>query len=335
MAGSNAAMAAGDSGAESVAVPPYVRRRVARPAIRATVARRPAGDGGERPKHIGAPSWADRPQVFAAEGTRRKRVALLSGCVQQVLRPEINEATIRLLTRHGCEVVIASGGCRRSLSPARPRGARQGRRQGEHRRVVAGDRRGRASTRSSSMPLGVAWRLRNTRHLLRDDPEGGTRRPRFLDVPLCLRDTGRCWLRAGGGRDRTGGDLSSRLHDAARRLAAHAGKGLLAVRAGFVVREPAEAHLLRLGRPLLGPSAGNSDKLRRRKLAHIEATQPQIDRPQAISPASPTSPQRDLPVVHMAELLDWTTAAQARRAGLTRPGAIAGATLTRLVAPLP
>ena len=40
------------------------------------------------------------------------RVALLPGCAQQVLAPEINEATIRLLTRHGCEVVVAPGsGC--------------------------------------------------------------------------------------------------------------------------------------------------------------------------------------------------------------------------------
>jgi glycolate oxidase iron-sulfur subunit len=64
------------------------------------------------PSAIPAPSAADRPQVFAAEGERRMRVALLPGCAQQVLAPEINEATIRLLTRHGCEVVVAGGsGC--------------------------------------------------------------------------------------------------------------------------------------------------------------------------------------------------------------------------------
>ncbi len=34
------------------------------------------------------------------------RVALLTGCVQKVLAPQINEATIRLLTRHGIEVVV-------------------------------------------------------------------------------------------------------------------------------------------------------------------------------------------------------------------------------------
>ena len=54
----------------------------------------------------------DAPQVFPAEGARRKRVALLAGCAQRVLDPRINAATIRLLTRHGCEVVVAEGaGC--------------------------------------------------------------------------------------------------------------------------------------------------------------------------------------------------------------------------------
>jgi glycolate oxidase iron-sulfur subunit len=64
------------------------------------------------PAHLPPPSPVDRPQIFPAEGMRRKRVALLNGCAQQVLAPEINEATIRLLTRHGCEVVVAKGaGC--------------------------------------------------------------------------------------------------------------------------------------------------------------------------------------------------------------------------------
>ena len=53
----------------------------------------------------------DRPQVLPAEGERRMRVALLPGCAQQVLAPEVNEATIRVLTRHGCEVVVAAGTC--------------------------------------------------------------------------------------------------------------------------------------------------------------------------------------------------------------------------------
>ena len=64
------------------------------------------------PGRITAASSGDRPQVFAAQGPRRKRVALLTGCAQRVLRPAINEATVRLLTRHGCEVVVLGNlGC--------------------------------------------------------------------------------------------------------------------------------------------------------------------------------------------------------------------------------
>ena len=64
------------------------------------------------PSDMPSPSPMDQPQVFEAEGERRKRVALLTGCAQRALNTDINEATIRLLTRHGCEVVIAKGmGC--------------------------------------------------------------------------------------------------------------------------------------------------------------------------------------------------------------------------------
>jgi glycolate oxidase iron-sulfur subunit len=64
------------------------------------------------PRRVPPPSPVDRPQLFPVIGERRMRVALLPGCAQQVVMPQINEATIRLLTRHGCEVVIAEGsGC--------------------------------------------------------------------------------------------------------------------------------------------------------------------------------------------------------------------------------
>ena len=64
------------------------------------------------PKTLPRKSPLDKAQVVPANGKRIKRVALLNGCAQQVLKPNINEATIRLLTRHGCEVVIADGaGC--------------------------------------------------------------------------------------------------------------------------------------------------------------------------------------------------------------------------------
>jgi glycolate oxidase iron-sulfur subunit len=58
------------------------------------------------------PQATGKARVFPAEGPRRGRVALLDGCTNPVLGPSINAATIRLLTRHGIEVVIASDeGC--------------------------------------------------------------------------------------------------------------------------------------------------------------------------------------------------------------------------------
>lgn len=62
------------------------------------------------PRRIPEPSWSDKAMVHAAQGETRKRVVLLNGCAQQVLTPQVNEATVRLLTRLGCEVVVAPGG---------------------------------------------------------------------------------------------------------------------------------------------------------------------------------------------------------------------------------
>jgi len=52
------------------------------------------------------PAAQPLPAVFPAQGERRARVALLAGCVQQALWPEINWATLRVLARNGVEVII-------------------------------------------------------------------------------------------------------------------------------------------------------------------------------------------------------------------------------------
>jgi glycolate oxidase iron-sulfur subunit len=52
------------------------------------------------------PKSAALPDHYPAIGERRARVALLAGCAQQVLAPQINWATLRVLARNGVEVVI-------------------------------------------------------------------------------------------------------------------------------------------------------------------------------------------------------------------------------------
>ena len=46
---------------------------------------------------------------YPAQGPRRARVAFFAGCVAQVSFARLNEATIRVLTANGCEVVVPSG----------------------------------------------------------------------------------------------------------------------------------------------------------------------------------------------------------------------------------
>ena len=54
----------------------------------------------------------DGPGTAATQEKRRAKVIMLAGCAQQVLRPDINDATIRMLARRGVDVVVAAGaGC--------------------------------------------------------------------------------------------------------------------------------------------------------------------------------------------------------------------------------
>ncbi|MCC6192312.1 MAG: 4Fe-4S dicluster domain-containing protein [Anaerolineales bacterium] len=83
-------------------------RRWLPPQLRAMVDLAPAlGAGAAR-----RPTAPPLPARVPAEGQRRARVALLAGCVQQVLAPELNWDTVRVLARCGVEVIIPPGqGC--------------------------------------------------------------------------------------------------------------------------------------------------------------------------------------------------------------------------------
>ena len=81
----------------------------------------PLVPAGLRPMLALAPAHVPARVVLApvtpARGERRARVALLAGCAQQVLDPDINVATIDVLTRNGIEVVVPENqGCCGGLS---------------------------------------------------------------------------------------------------------------------------------------------------------------------------------------------------------------------------
>ena len=75
------------------------------------------------------------PALTPAEGPRRARVALLAGCAQQVLAPEIGWATARVLARNGVEVIVPRGqGCCGALAM---HGGRERAARGFARRTIA------------------------------------------------------------------------------------------------------------------------------------------------------------------------------------------------------
>lgn len=100
----------------SQTIPYPTRFRIAALAGRIARKLRPLVPSVFRPMIDLVPSRVPRaqqlPRVAPATGERRGRVALLAGCAQQVLDPDINIATIDVLTRNGVEVIVpASQGC--------------------------------------------------------------------------------------------------------------------------------------------------------------------------------------------------------------------------------
>lgn len=66
------------------------------------------------PEHIPETKILIAPGIYPADDEELKRVALILGCVQNALAPEIDAATVRVLTRHGCTVVVpekSKAGC--------------------------------------------------------------------------------------------------------------------------------------------------------------------------------------------------------------------------------
>ena len=98
------------------------------------------------------------PGTYPAEGEQRGRVALLMGCVQSVIEPSINAATIRLLTRLGYEVVVTGG--RNLLRLAHPSHGQGGRRHLAGAAQCASLGQCAGSMRSSSPPRAAARRSR-------------------------------------------------------------------------------------------------------------------------------------------------------------------------------
>jgi len=261
------------------------------------------------PSQARPPSPVDRPQVFPAEGQRRARVALMTGCAQQVLAPEINEATVRLLTRHGVEVVVAKGaGCCGALThhmgQAAPSLAAAKANVGAWTRELEGDGLDAVVINAS----GCGTTVKDYGFMLRQDPDWAEKAAR---ISALTRDVSE--LMDGLG-------LMAATRQTGQVVAYHAAcslqhgqkvtaapKALLAA-AGFDPREIPEGHLC-CGSAgtynILQPAI--AARLRDRKVANIESVHPQVIATGNIGCLTQIAGATEIPVVHTVELLDWAT----------------------------
>jgi glycolate oxidase iron-sulfur subunit len=266
------------------------------------------------PRHLPSASSVDRPQTFAADGTPRKRVALLSGCAQQVLAPQINEATVRLLTRHGCEVVVAAGaGCCGGLTHHMGRPALGFARANIDAWTRVLERGGLDAIVINASGCGVT--VKDYGYMLREDAAYAGKAAR---ISALAKDVSEIMSEIG---------LAPRVGAVAGRVAYHAACSLqhgqklrrepqaLLAAAGFTVVEVPEAHLC-------CGSAGTYNmlqpelaaQLQERKVANIEGTHPDMVAAGNIGCIEQIARATSLPVVHSVELLDWATGGPKPRA---------------------
>ncbi|MBD2150662.1 4Fe-4S dicluster domain-containing protein [Pseudanabaena sp. FACHB-1277] len=108
------------------------------------------------------------PELIPAQGEKRYRVGMLLGCVQRIFLPEVNNATVRVLTANGCEVVIPkSQGCCGALTHH----------QGQESQTIALAKQTIDSFANLNLDAllinasGCGHTLKEYGHILQDDPE--------------------------------------------------------------------------------------------------------------------------------------------------------------------
>ena len=261
------------------------------------------------PATIPAPSPVDLPQVFPAEGERRKRMALMTGCAQQVLAPSINEATVRLLTRHGVEVVIAEGiGCCGALTHHLGKEALA--LESARANVAAWTREleGEGLDAVVINASGCGTTVKDYGFMLREDETWAAPAAKIASI---TRDITEVMTELGLAQPRVATGQAVAYHSACSmqhgQQIKSQPKTLLAA-AGFAVLEVPEGHIC-CGSAgtynLLQPEIAT--ELRDRKLANIEGLAPDLIATGNIGCMTQLATGTALPIVHSVELLDWAT----------------------------
>ena len=286
--------------------------RIFRPAIRRLpgIGRRLDAMLALAPKRVPGAAVGNAPGIFPphSRGGPRRRMALLSGCAQSVLAPEINTAAVRLLNRAGIEVVVPKGeGCCGSLAHhmgAEDRALDQARADVDAwTREMEGDGLEAIVVTAS----GCGATIKDYGHMLRDDPAYAEKAKAIASIAKDITEVAQN-LELEFARPRP---LVVAYHAACSlqhgQRIADAPKALLR-RAGFDVRSIPEAHLC-CGSAgtynILEPEI--ADALRARKVANIARVKPDVIAAGNIGCIAQIASASPTPVVHTVELLDWAS----------------------------
>ncbi|MGR3501953.1 glycolate oxidase subunit GlcF [Pseudaestuariivita sp.] len=290
------------------------------------------------PKHIPPVSRNDDPQTFAVP-QRKMRVALMTGCAQKALNTDINDATIRLLTRLGAEVVVAEGaGCCGALTH------HMGKTAESHGSAAANIRAWVREMDADGLDAivintsGCGTTVKDYGHMFRNDPlaedaarvsgsakdvsevlmelmpgEAPSAEPAPAKGAIAGTDAPQIWS-----QDASGTGLRVAYHAACslqhgQQIKMHP-KTLLK-RAGFEVVEPKDPYLC-CGSAgtynLMQPEI--SGQLKARKVETLEAKAPDVIAAGNIGCMMQIGSRTGVPVVHTVELLDWATGGPKPRA---------------------
>jgi glycolate oxidase iron-sulfur subunit len=261
------------------------------------------------PKGLPSPSPVDTPQIFQAAGERKMRVALLNGCAQTVLDTAINEATVRLLTRHGAEVIVSKGaGCCGAL-PHHLGKVDQSHEFARHNINAWTSEISKGGLDYVVINTsGCGVNVKDYGHMFRDD---STLAAKAAHISAITRDISEIMNLV---------DYAPSNGTKSLRVAYHSACSLqhgqkivrepidLLQRAGFEVIEVPEGHIC-CGSAgtynLLQPQLANG--LRERKMANIISVAPQLIAAGNLGCMVQIRAGTDIPIVHTVELLDWAS----------------------------
>ncbi len=263
------------------------------------------------PKRIPPVSRNDDPQSFAPVAPKQRRVALMTGCAQKALNTDINDATIRILTRLGCEVVVAEGaGCCGALTH------HMGKTDESHASAARNINAWCAEMDGAGLDAivintsGCGTTVKDYGHMFEGtDLAGDAARvaDKAMDISEVLVDLLKEHHIVKGDADAVTVAYHAACSLQHGQQIKSFPKDLLKL-AGFTVVEPSDPHLC-CGSAgtynLMQPEI--SQKLKARKVRTLEAKSPDIIAAGNIGCMMQISSATDIPIVHTVELLDWAT----------------------------